>query len=390
MQEEGFKLAFSGGGFRATFYCLGAYRRLVELGIHSSVTSISSVSGGSIAAGMIMTALSDGSFKDIDDFDKRVTEPLKRLGQLNLRKKLMRKIFRWGEPRARFSRLFPILLDRELFHGKLLHQLPVEPEWSCNATCLNTMKRFRFKVTDMYGNKLGVTKDIEDITVAFAVATSAAYPLIFAPIPLDNSERKYEDKYGSSAYSSLPQTIYLTDGGVYDNLGSEAILKEDKPFIVVDASASTTPWDTHYAPNYFMLAYRAMEVSMDQIVNLRRRLIYKHSGTGIQLLIGQPLHRILETEKKSRHHEKELPHYPDLSDVEGLIAALRTDLDAFHDIEIDALMWSGAVRMDLAVKSILPQLIPEEKWEEVPLFPDYHLDEVKQVLKAGNKLDINW
>jgi NTE family protein len=86
VQKEGFKLAFSGGGFRATFYCLGAYRRLVELGIDSSVTSISSVSGGRIAAGMIMTALSNGSFEDIDDFDKRVTEPLKRLGQLNLRK----------------------------------------------------------------------------------------------------------------------------------------------------------------------------------------------------------------------------------------------------------------------------------------------------------------
>ena len=29
-------LGFSGGGFRATFYCLGAYRRLVELGLEKT------------------------------------------------------------------------------------------------------------------------------------------------------------------------------------------------------------------------------------------------------------------------------------------------------------------------------------------------------------------
>ena len=40
-------LGFSGGGFRATFYCLGAYRRLVELGLEKHVNEITSVSGGS-------------------------------------------------------------------------------------------------------------------------------------------------------------------------------------------------------------------------------------------------------------------------------------------------------------------------------------------------------
>ena len=35
-------LGFSGGGFRATFYCLGAYRRLVELGLEKHVNEITS------------------------------------------------------------------------------------------------------------------------------------------------------------------------------------------------------------------------------------------------------------------------------------------------------------------------------------------------------------
>ena len=52
--NKNIRLSFSGGGFRATFYCLGAYRRLVELGLANIVTHINSVSGGSIVAGQIM------------------------------------------------------------------------------------------------------------------------------------------------------------------------------------------------------------------------------------------------------------------------------------------------------------------------------------------------
>ena len=67
-----FRLCFSGGGFRATFFCIGAYRRLVELGLHERITCISSVSGGSIAAGQILKALSDSHFSSVQDFDERV------------------------------------------------------------------------------------------------------------------------------------------------------------------------------------------------------------------------------------------------------------------------------------------------------------------------------
>jgi NTE family protein len=46
-------LALSGGGFRATLYHLGALKRLNELKYLSRFERISSVSGGSIAAGML-------------------------------------------------------------------------------------------------------------------------------------------------------------------------------------------------------------------------------------------------------------------------------------------------------------------------------------------------
>src|SRR6202163_57172 len=49
----GIALALSGGGFRAMLFHAGALLRLNELGILSTVARISSVSGGSIAAGYL-------------------------------------------------------------------------------------------------------------------------------------------------------------------------------------------------------------------------------------------------------------------------------------------------------------------------------------------------
>lgn len=47
---------------------------MVELGIHHLVTDISSVSGGSIAAGAIMLGLSERQFNTVADFDECVTK----------------------------------------------------------------------------------------------------------------------------------------------------------------------------------------------------------------------------------------------------------------------------------------------------------------------------
>ena len=51
-------LSLSGGGFRATLFHLGAIRRLNEFGILPKLTTVSSVSGGSILNGFLATRLS--------------------------------------------------------------------------------------------------------------------------------------------------------------------------------------------------------------------------------------------------------------------------------------------------------------------------------------------
>jgi NTE family protein len=51
--ENGTALCLSGGGYRAMLFHLGALWRLYELGLLRTIKRISSVSGGSITAGVL-------------------------------------------------------------------------------------------------------------------------------------------------------------------------------------------------------------------------------------------------------------------------------------------------------------------------------------------------
>src|SRR4029077_16907184 len=72
--RSGVGLCLSGGGFRATLFHMGALRRLNELGVLSKLDTISSVSGGSITAAALATALAGGGPLD---WDRGVAAPLR-------------------------------------------------------------------------------------------------------------------------------------------------------------------------------------------------------------------------------------------------------------------------------------------------------------------------
>jgi predicted acylesterase/phospholipase RssA len=390
-----FRLCFSGGGFRATFFCLGAYRRLVQLSLHERITSISSVSGGSIAAGQILNALSDSRFKSIEDFDERVTKPLVKIGQCRLRNRLMKKALYPASPRHRFSKWFPILLDDYLFNGKTFGQLPLHPEWSVNVTCLHTGKRFRFKQTDMGGNKIGITKNVSKIRLSFAVASSACYPMMFAPTSLHIKGMSFYKKWWTDDpvinNDPLPERLPLSDGGVYDNLGTEAILNYKEPFVTVDASGFLEAWPYHSKPNWFSLNWRPLDTGLEQIVLLRRRLIYQHSQKvrGIQLILRDPVQQLINQPERYgslSNQSFDLPDYDLMTvDHQNLLGRLRTDLDGFHDIEIQSLIWAGSVKIDIAFKKYLSNLIDEQSITDKPQKPAFSEEDVTTILTQGIK-----
>src|SRR5882762_1103626 len=79
-------LALSGGGFRATLFHLGAIRRLHELGVLSKLTTVSSVSGGSILNGFLASRLANGLLKGISNFTTEVAHPVRQFCSLNIRR----------------------------------------------------------------------------------------------------------------------------------------------------------------------------------------------------------------------------------------------------------------------------------------------------------------
>src|SRR5258708_21740913 len=79
-------LALSGGGFRATLFHLGAIRRLHELKILPKLTTISSVSGGSILNGFLASRLANALSKAISGFNAEVAVPGRQFCSLDIRR----------------------------------------------------------------------------------------------------------------------------------------------------------------------------------------------------------------------------------------------------------------------------------------------------------------
>src|ERR1043166_5753643 len=80
--RPGIGLCLSGGGYRAMLFHLGALWRLSEWGYLKKLARISSVSGGSITAGMLgfqWNSLSFDANGQATDFDVKVVKPIRAL-----------------------------------------------------------------------------------------------------------------------------------------------------------------------------------------------------------------------------------------------------------------------------------------------------------------------
>src|SRR5437588_675335 len=85
--EDGAALCLSGGGYRAMLFHVGTLWRLNELGYLLNLKRISSVSGGSITAGVLGVAwkeLQFGSTGVASNFDAKVVAPLRKLASLGI------------------------------------------------------------------------------------------------------------------------------------------------------------------------------------------------------------------------------------------------------------------------------------------------------------------
>jgi NTE family protein len=214
-RDPTFALTFSGGGFRATLAALGVLRFLADVGRLGDVRLVSSVSGGSIANGMLAcrwSKLRQAGFIT-EALDRLVIEPLvDSIAGSSMKMELIRNIWRTFGRKTR-THVLARALDRRFFHDRTLESLDPEVRFVFNAANLTTGARFAFEQEYVGDYVLGLTKTAgTGLTVALAVAASAAVPGMLAPLHLK----------GIAFPCSERGEPFLVDGGAYDNTGIEA------------------------------------------------------------------------------------------------------------------------------------------------------------------------
>lgn len=254
----GIGLALSGGGSRAIAFHLGCLRALHEAGVLERVNVISAVSGGSVIAAMYV--YSNDAFSSFDD---RVCELLRKGIQGNILTRFLRldlllgslctcivagtcsivvDLVRmaltavWkqfaktrGQTPSWLSRLYsPVprwvsrtnalesILDQRVFRDiTMTAARRNDIDIVVNACELRTATAFRFGSRESSSWRFGKI-DGNNVKVSRAVAASAAYPIL---LPALDVEFTFESKSGEKDQ----KRVILTDGGIYDNLGTTCL-----------------------------------------------------------------------------------------------------------------------------------------------------------------------
>ncbi len=408
-------LALSGGGFRATLFHIGVIYFLRQSGRLKDVTHITSVSGGSIlAAHMVMnwdrynvSCSKDG--KSGDEIFKEVVLEVCNLSRLGVRNRIhlnrllyspiifivrifqkilpfvgsifnfihdlftgnkdygYRKCFyehvAWGSRTYWLAKIY----DKFLFKESILDDLgqartkSIEahpPQISILSTSLSSGDICTFNSdgivfensADPYSTE---TIHAKHIPVSIAVSASSAFPPIFDPVKV------VKDDHG---LMECDQVDYLSDGGIFDNLGLRRIAwlfaknrkKNTRDFIkklysseiggrdedvyrfadqsiISDAGAIFKIRNKDFW-SMMQLGVRASDIMMRRVSDMEPEISIKQlqSRYGVEALLI-PISKSLKSKKDLSVHAA----------FQGFIKSMRTDLDEFTEIEISALLRHG-------------------------------------------------
>jgi len=349
-RTPGTALALSGGGFRATLFHLGGLWRLNELGLLRRLKVVTSVSGGSITAGCLGHRWRDLAFDQAGvatNLDEVLVAPLREFCS------------RTHDIQAGLLGALPFLsggdvmarrYDSGLFHGATLRDLPDErdaPRFIIYATSLQTGVSVRFSRTFLRDYTVGLVED-PAVPLAQAVAASSAFPPVLSPVTVDTRTATWKQERGNVHFGdpAFTRRLVLTDGGVYDNMGLEAVWDRYQTVLVSDAGA---PFGVVASPSglWVKLAMRAIDIAGEQARALRKRRLVEdfRSGRadGTYWGIATQIADYGLTDAIARDGE-----------ASRALAGMRTRLNAFSEEEQCRLVNWGYALADAAVRRHLP------------------------------------
>lgn len=302
--QNGIALCLSGGGYRAALFHLGVVWRLNEVGLLPRLDAVSGVSGGAIFAGLLGTRWEqlefDGAVVRAESFEREIVTPILALTRATIDTSAVLATVNpfASNPLAEFY-------DRFLFRGAQLADLPAPgdgPVIELLATELSLGYSWYFYHDRTGSPSIGFVPNPK-VPLADVVTASTAVPGVFEPVylELDKSLMRFRSpevevreaisrlqweiaqeesamqtargeneldieglwaelkSLREQAREELRVPVQLVDGGVLDNLASNACQKSERS-IVSDATVSTQIEAAEFGDSRFAIAMRSIDV----------------------------------------------------------------------------------------------------------------------------------
>lgn len=322
-------LALSGGGFRAAAFHLGTFRKLEDLDLLWNIDLFSCVSGGSIAGAFLCSRWRDPTV--LDDLEKFL-----------LSRSIAVSSFIGGALDPFGTRLDALAsaYDRHLFHKKTLQSLANGPRIYLNSTNLATGNMFFYVAggggpEEMGEHELGQVS-ASGQKISNAVAASSAFPPVFPPLKVTEEDFPNDQT----------EFVTLTDGGVYDNLGVNPLLRMERNRLdYAFVSDAGKPFQINETPTELgaKVLYEAIGILMEQVRGLqfgRLELAYA-AGRG-------PLPMWFSIDS----HEGELQ-----SGDAVLASSIGTNLKKLKQAQLDVLLRHAGALCEARIRNWAPEIL---------------------------------
>ncbi|HKV45343.1 MAG TPA: patatin-like phospholipase family protein [bacterium] len=173
--QQGVALCLSGGGYRAMLFHLGALWRLNELGVLPTLDRVSSVSGGSITAGVVANNWGKLAFNQANvaaNFGSEVVDPIRGLASRTIDvPAILLGFLPWTSASSQIAAAY----RRHLYGSATLQALPDRPTFVINSTSLQSGVLWRFTKQYTWDYRVGKIEHPR-LLLARAIAASSAFP----------------------------------------------------------------------------------------------------------------------------------------------------------------------------------------------------------------------
>jgi NTE family protein len=328
-QKRRIGLALSGGGFRAAAFHLGVMRKLQELKLLDKIDALSCVSGGSIAGGHL--AVNWGRPDVLETLENYLST-----------RSIAVASFIGGAIDPFHSRLEKLAdsYDRDLFQARTLSALRTGPRVYFLATNLATGNMFFFVAGADLPEEMGEwelgTASASSFPISHAVAASSAFPPVFPPLRL-----------GPDVYpqASAVEYVTLADGGVYDNMGVNPLLRQKRAnldYIIISDGGKPFAINEQPTESGAVVLRASLDIMMEQIRGLEfDRIQHRHLA-----------------------NQGPKPLWFSIDSVEGeaqpgdaaFASAVGTNLKRLSPPEMSVLMRHGGALLDARIDRYAPEL----------------------------------